>query len=200
MKRKTYHHGDLRRALLDAALAILAEPGGAAALTLRAVARRAGVTHAAPYRHFEGVEQLLSAVAEEGFWQLSEALEAAACGATDALERHAATGIAYVEFAVSHPAHYRVMFGPELDAAHAGLAEAGAAAFGVLVSSVTSAQGCGAMRAGPPMELALASWSIVHGLASLLIDQRLARTELAADPAALAGTVTRLLIDGLAPR
>lgn len=199
--KRTYHHGDLRRALLDAALAILAEPGGSAALTLRAVARRAGVTHAAPYRHFTGVDQLLSAVAEEGFRQLTEALEAAAEGVPDdRLQRHAAIGVAYVDFAVSHPAHYLVMFGPELDKGHAGLTEAGAAAFGVLVSSVARAQASGAMRAGPPMELALASWSIVHGLASLLIDQRLTPTGLGAEPAALAETITRVLSEGLAPR
>src|SRR5262245_23788463 len=104
-----YHHGDLRRALLDAALEILAE-GGAAGLTLREVARRAGVTHAAPYRHFEDKAALLAAVAEEGFRAVYAEMLARSERVKDPVERLYQIGAAYVLFAVTHPAHFRVMF------------------------------------------------------------------------------------------
>src|SRR4051794_27635084 len=113
---KPYHHGDLQRALVDAAVALLAE-GGAAAVTLREVARRAGVTHAAPYRHFADKAALLAAVAEEGFRALHDAVARAGAEAPDdPLARLAASGQAYLRFAMSHPAHYRVMFGPDVAA------------------------------------------------------------------------------------
>lgn len=198
-RKNAYHHGDLRRALIDAALTILAEPGGAAALTLREVARRAGVTHAAPYRHFASKDQLLSEVAEEGFRQLLEAMEKRAARARNPRGRHRAVGIAYVEFAATHAAHYRVMFGAQLDRGHEGLAAAASAAFDVLVQAIVDGQKAGQLRQGAAMELALTSWSAVHGLAMMIIDGRLTPTGLdEKSPEALARTVIRLLTDGLA--
>ena len=106
-----YHHGDLRRALIDASLALIAEEGFSA-LTLREVARRAGVTHAAPYRHFADKEALLAAVAEEGFRAMASDMRERMDKETSPTERLLACGVAYVLFAVRHPSHFRVMFGP----------------------------------------------------------------------------------------
>jgi AcrR family transcriptional regulator len=100
---KRYHHGDLRRALLDAAIAIV-ERDGAHALTLRAVAREAGVSPAAPYHHFKDKDELLDAVSREGFRRQRQAMAMARASCGDTL------GVAYVEFANAHPALYRVMY------------------------------------------------------------------------------------------
>ncbi|HET6610919.1 MAG TPA: TetR/AcrR family transcriptional regulator [Kofleriaceae bacterium] len=197
----TYHHGDLRRALIDGALAIVAEPGGAEALTLREVARRAGVTHAAPYRHFENKDQLLCEVAEEGFRKLTDAMAARAARVRDSLARYRAIGTAYVEFAAANPGHYRVMFGARLDHGHPGLAEAAQTAFDTLVGAIVAGQKAGQLRSGSAMEMALTSWSAVHGLAMIVIDGRLAPTGLPGkSPTALARSVVRLLADGMAAR
>src|SRR5271165_3936717 len=111
--RRSYHHGDLRNALLDAARGILEEES-LAALSLRAVARRAGVSHAAPYRHFPSHEALLAELAIEGFVELKDSLSKAcpAGGPTD--DRIAKIGAAYMRFVARRPALVRLMFGPQL--------------------------------------------------------------------------------------
>lgn len=167
--KSAYHHGDLRRAILDAALDILAKDG-AGALTLREVARRLGVTSAAPYHHFADKEAILAAVAEEGFIELVAAMEPPPA-AKKPMAKLRAQGMGYVRFAVGHPAHYRVMFGrlvdiPKYPALHAAAEKA----FGALFESIVSAQAVKAVRAGDPMEHALLAWSTVHGLAMLWID------------------------------
>jgi len=106
---RPYHHGDLRRALINAARQLL-ETEGPAALSLRAVAREAGVSPAAPYHHFKDKSELLAAVAEEGWAMLSEALSAAFEAAGPEADKLLATPTAYVQFARQHPALYRVMF------------------------------------------------------------------------------------------
>jgi AcrR family transcriptional regulator len=170
----SYHHGDLRRALIDTALAMVTEEG-AWNFTLREVARRAGVSHAAPYNHFEDKSALLAEVAALGFQSLREALEAAAGeqprSARQALAR---VGAAYVRFGVEHPAHYRLMFGAELadKARYPALQEASDAAFAVLTGVLERGQASGQVRREPVLDQALAAWSLVHGLATLLIDQR----------------------------
>src|SRR6266852_2916030 len=108
-----YHHGDLPRALLDAALHIV-ETQGTQALTLRAAARLAGVSQTAPYRHFANKEAILAAVAEEGFRSLMAAMAHAAVLADSPLQRLRAVGLAYVTFATHHSSHFRVMFGREM--------------------------------------------------------------------------------------
>src|SRR5919205_4393672 len=109
-----YHHGNLRRALIDTALAMVTEEG-AWNFTLREVARRAGVSHAAPYNHFEDKAALLAEVAALGFESLRQTLEAAARGRPrSARQAFAGIGAAYVRFGVEQPAHYRLMFGAEL--------------------------------------------------------------------------------------
>ncbi|MFC3504323.1 TetR/AcrR family transcriptional regulator [Micromonospora krabiensis] len=155
-----YHHGDLPRALLDAAVEVIAE-SGPAALSLRDLARRAGVSHAAPAHHFGDKAGLLTALAVQGFDLLADALR----GAEDLLS----AGVAYVDFAVGHRAHFDVMFrpdlyrsdGPEVRAAR----ERAGAALRAGVAGLANRDG------GPadPGRDALAAWSIVHGFATLWI-------------------------------
>ena len=168
-RKKSYHHGDLRRALLDAALALL-EKSGVEALTLREVARRVGVTSGAPYHHFADKEAIVAAVAEEGFVELSEAMLAARDAAAPA-SRLGAMGRSYVRFAVAHPAHFRVMFGKMVDVPrYPALHAAADRAFATLLDSIVAAQGAGLVRPGNPTELALLAWSTVHGLSMLWIE------------------------------
>jgi len=169
---KTYHHGDLRRALVRCALELLEEKGSAA-LTLRAVARRAGVSHAAPYRHFSDRSALIEAVAEEGFAALERSLlEALAAAGADPVRRLLDPGLAYVRFAMTHAAHYRVMFGPEVAANwYSGTTPGKAVAtFQFLIDSVVQGQRAGIVSDGEPFPLALGMWSLTHGTAMLLVD------------------------------
>jgi AcrR family transcriptional regulator len=160
---RAYHHGDLPAALIAAARELLAE-GGTEALSLRAVARRAGVSAMAPYRHFSDKEALLAAVAADGFRAFAAALEAAdrSVPADRALLEQ---GVAYVRFACAQPALFRLMFGPPRQGPHPALKHDEALAHGVLAARV-------AAETPAPLRQArtLACWSVVHGLAALIID------------------------------
>ncbi len=164
---KSYHHGELRTALVGAALALLTE-GGADALSLRAVARRAGVSAMAPYRHYPDKEALLAAVAVQGFDGLRDMLRAAdaAAPAGDAL---VAQAVAYVRYAEENPALFRLMFGPARLGTHPALEAAGEAAYAVLAARVAAQTPADADREA----CALGCWSLVHGLASLFLDGRI---------------------------
>jgi AcrR family transcriptional regulator len=150
----TYHHGDLRAAILRAAGKQL-EKHGIAALSLREVARRAGVSHNAPYRHFPDRDSLLAALAAEGFENLAEKTRA---------RQGREMGEAYVGFALSHPQRYRLMFGGllRLDE-HPELRERAHASYAALEKAFAG-QGVDARLA------AAAAWSLVHGLAHLILD------------------------------
>jgi AcrR family transcriptional regulator len=173
-KQGRFHHGNLRQALIDGALLILGKEGQGA-ITLREVARRAGVTHAAPYRHFDGKEALLAAVAEEGFHQLRQDMEASGAGPGDALDRLQRYGEAYLRFALKNPAHYRLMYGPEFAhrAAHSPLQEASRRAFMLLLGGVREGQEARLVRDGDPVHVALGMWSMVHGLSLLIMDRQM---------------------------
>ncbi|MCA1995021.1 MAG: TetR/AcrR family transcriptional regulator [Coleofasciculus sp. S288] len=174
-QRDTYHHGDLRQALIDAALELISERD-ISELSLREVARRVGVSHAAPYRHFSDKDALLAAIAEEGFHVLTRYLqESVQTILDDPLKQLQATGVAYVQFAVNHSSHYRVMFGAfrANNPDYSALTKAGEATFAVLVNVIMTGQTAGVFSTGEPRQLAWAAWSLVHGLAMLLIDQQL---------------------------
>ncbi|MFL5347392.1 MAG: TetR/AcrR family transcriptional regulator [Hyalangium sp.] len=194
-----YHHGDLHRALIDASLALISEEGFSA-LTLREVARRAGVTHAAPYRHFADKEALLAAVAEEGFRAMAAQMRERMAPAGGPAERLSASGVAYVLFAVQHPSHFRVMFGPHFvrPEEHQGLSAEGGNAFGLLLQCLSEGQQAGLFRPGDTHALALGAWSLVHGLASLLVDGVLGQMGKGGmDAEALAVSQSRMLLEGL---
>ncbi|MFB1479061.1 TetR/AcrR family transcriptional regulator [Corallococcus sp. RDP092CA] len=198
-ERVRYHHGDLRQALVDAAVALIAEEGFSA-LTLREVARRAGVTHAAPYRHFADKEALLEAVAHEGFRAMAREMRERMAPQADPLERLYAAGEAYVLFAVRHPPHFRVMFGPHFTRplSPPPAVEGEADAFTLLVSTIEAGQAAGLLRPGESRPLTLTAWSLVHGLASLFVDRQLGESPQGAEAAeALARVQTRLLVEGL---
>ncbi|MFV2021974.1 TetR/AcrR family transcriptional regulator [Micromonospora sp. LOL_023] len=176
-----YHHGDLRRALLDAASATIAE-SGPAALSLRDLARRVGVSHAAPAHHFGDKTGLLTAIAVEGLGLLAEEIEGAG---GDIL----AAGRAYVRFAVTHRAHFEVMFQPSL--LHFDAPE-------VVAARQRAGQALRDSLADPRVppddqdNAQLAAWSIVHGFATLWLAGALPAT-LGDDATAAVHPVIRLL-------
>jgi len=177
-----YHHGDLRSALLVAAGDLLAE-AGAVAVSLREVARRAGVSHSAPYRHFPDRDALLAALAAEGFAELSRRM------AQRAPLRLEALGQDYVAFAMEQPGRFGLMFGPAVDKSrYPQLELAAQQLYQQLAASVESLAPSGDLATAR-----LAAWSLVHGLAQLLLDGQLPDQ----DPAALARAVTGLFVAGL---
>jgi len=164
-----YHHGDLRRALIDAAVSLVAD-GSVADLSLREVARRAGVTYAAPYHHFADKSALLAAVACQGFEQLVVELERAGARRATLGSELLAMAEAYVAFAMTHPSHYRVMFlpdikqSPDADDLHAVADRS----FGILLQRVARAQADESERT--QQMLATTVWAALHGLSLLAID------------------------------
>jgi len=163
-----YHHGDLKNALLQAAETLLAETG-AAGLSLRAVAKAAGVSHTAPYRHFKDKAALLCALAQAGFERLRLAIHAAADAVPhDAGQKLIAAGSAYVTQAVRNPELTRLMFGGVTEPGDDGASHAADAAFESLVWIITAGVQAGAFRDRDPYELALVAWTSMHGLAMLI--------------------------------
>jgi len=172
-QRKPYHHGNLREALLQAAVRLIAEVGPTA-FTLREVARRAGVSHNAPYRHFQDKEDLIAAVATQGYEELTTAMVDAASQQAEALDRLKCAGLAYVAFALRRPEHFTVMFdAPFSEHTHPDAAKAAKCAFSTLVGFVKVCQEQGQVPSGDPAAHALLAWSMVHGVAKLAITGRL---------------------------
>ena len=161
---KPYHHGNLRESLLEAADIVLAREG-ALGITLREVAKQAGVSHAAPYHHFASLDDMLAAVAERGFLRLSEAM-AERAQAVDAGERLLQIADVYVGCARANPAQFRLMFGPLLARKREfpPLQVAAESAFGLVHAAARAYDAKGGS------ELALLCWSFSHGLSNLLID------------------------------
>ena len=172
-KAKPYHHGNLREALLRAAIRLIAEVGPTV-FTLREVARRAGVSHNAPYRHFRDKDDLMTAVATEGYRELTEAMERAARGQDRAIDRLKHAGLAYIEFALRRPEHFTVMFDAPLPGpTHQESNEAAKEAFSMLVDLVRVAQQSSELAGDDPLEYAYLAWTMVHGVAKLAITGRL---------------------------
>jgi AcrR family transcriptional regulator len=163
---RPYHHGDLRRALLEAALQAIAEVGPAA-VSLRELARRTGVSHAAPAHHFGDKAGLLTAVATDGFERLAATLGEAHQTTGSFLE----VGVAYVRFAVTHRAHFEVMFRPELYRTDdPNLVRARDAARSLLYPPAAAVANS---PDGDQVRAAVAAWSLVHGLATLWLNHNL---------------------------
>jgi AcrR family transcriptional regulator len=159
--------------LLQAAIQLIAEVGPAG-FTLREVARRADVSHNAPYRHFPDREDLLAAVAAQGFRELDEAMLAAVRHQRSSVARLKRAGLAYVEFALRRPQHFTVMFDAAVSKYKTSdSAEAAEQAFETLVTLVKSCQDEGRLPSGDLHEFALLAWSMVHGIAKLATAKRL---------------------------
>jgi AcrR family transcriptional regulator len=172
-KTKPYHHGNLRETLLQAAIRLIAEVGPTA-FTLREVARRAGVSHNAPYRHFRNKDELMTAVATEGYRELTAAMARAARGGEQPIDRLKLAGLAYIEFALRRPEHFAVMFDAPLPGPrHQDSNDAAKEAFSALVGLVSDAQTSRDLAAGDPLEYAYLAWTMVHGVAKLAITKRL---------------------------
>jgi AcrR family transcriptional regulator len=172
-KPKPYHHGHLREALLQAAIQLIAEVGPAG-FTLREVARRAGVSHNAPYRHFPDREDLLAAVAAQGFRELNEAMLEAVTHHRSSVSRLKGAGLAYVEFALRRPEHFTVMFDAAVSKQRTpDSTEAAEQAFGTLLTLVKSCQDENRLPSVDVRQLALLAWSMVHGIAKLATAKRL---------------------------
>jgi AcrR family transcriptional regulator len=194
-----YHHGNLREALVDAAMDHLAA-AGPSGVTIRGAAREAGVSHAAPYRHFRSKEALLSSVAEMGFRDLASRTEGArGAHPGDAGAALLAVAHAFLRFSFDHPALYRLMFGPQIRefSAHEGLRRAAERAFEVLVDLIADGQRDGAFIDGPARQHAAFAWSSLHGIASLRAEGRLGVTHRPALDQ-LGASVARLALRGLA--
>lgn len=182
---RDYHHGDLRAALLVAGEAELAERG-VEGFSLRGAAARAGVSHAAPAHHFGDVDGLLTALAAEGYARFAAAMRArqAALAADGQGEKNReeghtrgpvdGAGLGYLDFARAHPALFRLMFSSRRpDFADAGLHAAAEDAFGILAQAVGAARGADPWTdATGPADVA-AAWALAHGLADLLLSDRL---------------------------
>jgi AcrR family transcriptional regulator len=172
--KSRYHHGDLRRALLDEAVRTIAREG-AAGLTLREVGSRLGVSRSALYRHFSDRSALLAAVARQGFQRFADDLRQAWNEGPGTRRGFEQMGVAYVRFAVANPSHYRVMFSHfrDLCAKDPELQADAAASFQVLVQALISLQQSGEIRPDEPLRLAHYVWATVHGIAMLAIDGEL---------------------------
>ncbi len=196
-----YHHGDLRRSMIAATFELLRKEG-IAGVTLRGAARLAGVSQAAPYRHFANREALLASAGAEAFTDLVDSMAAHAVAAgSDPLLRFRGIGVAYVCFAAEDPSRFRFMFGSDLadKSRYPELEQAANRSFEILLEAISECQRAGAVRKGPAEPLALLAWSAVHGLAALIVDRQTACSGLKGAPEEVAARLTEDLNQGLAP-
>ncbi len=174
MGRKSYHHGNLRETLIQSALEILKE-GTLDDLSLRALARKAGVSQTAPYRHFEDKEALIAVLKEEGMRKLGEGMMEIMKLEIDPLERLQKLGMRYVQFAESFPAHFKVMFEYDLNdyEKYCELHDASEDSFRYLQDTVIECLALPDARKIDPSVAQFSAWSMVHGLSVLLMNQSL---------------------------
>ncbi|WP_329409611.1 TetR/AcrR family transcriptional regulator [Nocardia vinacea] len=174
MTRTSYHHGALRDTLLAACLRLI-ETEGLGAVSLRRVAREAGVSTGAPYHHFADRSALLAALSTQGFRRLGSDLADARAAADTPLQALTALAETYVRFSQENPGYFRLMFRPELSQPdkHPDAAAAGDAAFDVLADTIAEAVAAGLLPADKADTLAVMWWSLAHGMASLWLDGQL---------------------------
>lgn len=198
-QRLAYHHGDLRHALLDAAAGVAADLGSES-LSLREVARRAGVTHTAVYNHFSDKNDLLRALAIRAFEDLSASLAESVSQTPSALED---IGAAYLRFAWEHTAVFRFMFQRSLcmpPGQFDPLQDAGLATQKVLVSEVLRLQAGGHLHFGDEERQALAIWSQVHGITTIVLETPAFKSVSRESAEAIVRESVRSLVEGLAAR
>ncbi|OSC38991.1 TetR/AcrR family transcriptional regulator [Mycobacterium decipiens] len=187
MDRPTYHHGDLRAVILTEAARLVADRG-ADRVSLRELARHAGVSHAAPAHHFTDRRGLFTALATQGFRLLAGAL-------VEARPQFADAAVAYVRFAIGHPGHYQVMFNRKLlEGSDAELAAAEAAAAAELSRGVATLHDANARA--DPAGAQLAAWSLVHGFSTLWLNDAVNAAVRQADPMDTVMRIATMLFDG----
>lgn len=170
-KKSTYHHGNLREVLISSALEILKE-GTLQDLSLRALARKAGVSQTAPYRHFEDKEALIVVLIQEGSAILQENMVLASQTEKEPVEQLINLGVAYYDFSQEHPAHFRLMFGGNLEDTekHEHIFENEKKGYDVLEEVITACMKLPDAPELPQNLIRLTCWSLVHGLASLILN------------------------------
>jgi len=172
MPAKKYHHGDLKNALIRAGVEILSREG-VHGLSLRKVAQKAGVSHTAPYSHFADKQALIAAISTEGFRIIYEKLSDAISHYQGKPLRQLVEGAwAYIQFALSDPAHFKVTLSSVLEREkdYSGFVEMSQKSYGLVVQMVENCQAAGILRPGPVDVEAVSVWSIVHGFVSLLLE------------------------------
>ena len=195
-RKRTYHHGNLRQALIQSGLELIAEQG-ARALTLRELGKRAGVSRMAAYRHFRDRAALLVAIREAGFELFAAALEQARLASKSGFtSRMQALAVAYVRFARENPAHFEVMFSPSEAAEASHHSPAGERAFEALHGTIREGQASGEVRAGNSLLLASAAWAIVHGISTLELERQFSK-EMA--PEKFVEACSGIVVSGLRP-
>jgi len=178
MTEHKYHHGDLKNALIEAGVDILAEEG-VGGLSLRKVASRAGVSHAAPYAHFADKQALIAAISTEGYRIVYERIKAAIRRhAGDPLRQLVEVAWAYVQFATTDPAHFKITFSGAVEKQkdYPSYVDSSRESFGLVVKVVEACQAAGVLHTGPSDVLAVSVWSLVHGFISLYLEGQLSHT------------------------
>ena len=197
----TYHHGNLPAALLEAVERAVADYG-VTGVSLREVARRAGVSPSAPAHHFGNKAGLLTAFATAGYQLLAEAVikEVVESEAADPAEELGAVGRGYVRFAIGHPAHFEVMFRLDaLDPANREFVAASEAAYELLTAVIERCRLAGRLHGRSPEVVAVSAWSLVHGLSALWLSGRLSERITEQDPQRLAAAVSALFVETVLP-
>ncbi|MGN6794524.1 MAG: TetR/AcrR family transcriptional regulator [Streptosporangiaceae bacterium] len=196
-----YHHGDLPAALLKAVESAVAECG-VSGVSLRDVARRAGVSHSAPAHHFGSKAGLLTAFATAGYELLANSVltEAATSRPADEARELAAIGRGYVHFAITHPAHFEVMFRMDvLNQEDPAFIRASEAAYALLTTTIERCRAAGRLHGRSTEVVAVSAWSLVHGLAALWLSGRLSERITEQDPHRLAAAVSELFVEAVLP-
>ena len=179
--KKTYHHGDLKNALIEAGIEILAKEG-AHALSLRKVAQRAGVSHAAPYAHFADKQAFFAAISTAGYQKVQERVEdVLRAYAKDPLRLLVHTGWEYVRFALTEPEHFKITFSGvvEKEQDYPALVEAAQTSFGLLKRVIRKCQRAKILRPGPTGLMAVSVWGAIHGFVTLSLEAQIPHTVLA---------------------
>lgn len=171
-KRTQYHHGDLKNALIEAGVEILSKEG-VGALSLRKVAHRAGVSHAAPYAHFTDKQALIAAISTEGYKKLYERItQTIERYPGDTLRQFVESSWAYVAYALDEPDHFKITLSGvvEKEKDYPAFVEIARKNYHTLVEMVTACQAEGILNPGPPELMALSVWGLIHGFVSLILE------------------------------